>query len=355
MRRARGALRRLSIMILRSVFLLVLVAAAGCARKALEPADAAATRVSGVPVSTTVVRLEEIPTGTEITGTIQAVQRAQLGARLMGTIDEMPVILGQRVGAGDMLVKIAARDVAARALQARTQLEAARREWERERGLAATGASAKENVRSFEDRVATAEARLREAEAMVDDATIRAPFDGVVARKPANVGDLAAPGMTLLELHGLDRFEIEAAVPETAAVGLRVGDSVEASVPATAVSFVGKIAELSSAADVRARAITIKIAVPDTARVHSGEFVRLRLAGAPRSAILVPRSAVTVLGQMERVFAVGPEGRAILRLVRTGGDQRGRLEILAGIGPGDRIIIKPPEHLREGDLVQEMR
>ena len=335
------------------VFPVLLVLLAGCGKKPARPTHRPDVPLSSLRVATSTVALEEVPTITEVTGTIQAVERAQLAAKLMGAIEEMPVVLGQRVRAGEVLVKIAAGEVSARALQARTQLGAARRELERERGLAATGASAKESVLSFEDRVAAAEAQLREAEAVLAYAVIRAPFDGVVVRKPANVGDLAAPGMSLLEVHGADRFEIEAAVPETAAVRVRVGDSVGATVSATNVSFSGRIAEVSSAADVQARAITIKVAVPTGTPVHSGQFTRLRLAGAPRKAILIPRSALTWVGQMERVFTVGPDRRAGLRLVRSGGTFDNRVEILAGLGPDDRIIVTPAVQLRDGQPVAE--
>lgn len=342
-------------MIIRTIlFSTMLVILAGCGRKeSQQSANPAAP--PAVAVRTAEVSVENLASSTEITGTVQAVQRAQLAAKVMGAIEEMPVTLGQRVRAGDVLVKIAAADISARVAQARTQLNALRRELDREQALQATGASARETVRSLEDRVSGAEAKLREAEALLAFAVIRAPFDGVIARKPANAGDLATPGTPLLEVHGSNRFEVEAAVPETAAAGLREGDAVAVTIPATRVSFAAKIAELSSAADVQSRAITIRISVPEGVAVHSGQFARLRLAGAERRALLVPVSAVTLVGQMERIFTAGKDRRAALRLVKTGARHGDRIEILAGLQAGDRVIVASPPNLRDGDPVEERR
>ena len=305
-----------------------------------------------MPVEVATVHVQEIPTRTEVTGTIQAVRRAHLAAKVMGTIDAMPVSLGQPVRVGELLVRIYAPDITARAAQANAQLEALRRELQRERSLAATGATAAEAVRTFEDRVVAAEAQVREAEAMVEYTEILAPFDGVVAHKSANPGDLAAPGVPLLEVHGSDQFELIAAVPESAAARLAAGDQVSVSVPATNVTFVGTVSEISSAADIRARTVTIKVAVPSGIPVRSGQFSRLQLSGAPRRALLVPASAVTPLGQMERVFTTDSAERAILRLVKTGGLQGGLVEILAGLSDGDRILVAPPPALREGQPLE---
>jgi RND family efflux transporter MFP subunit len=275
-----------------------------------------------------------------------------LAAKLMGAIEEMPVTLGQSVKAGDVLVKIAAGEVSARVAQARTQLNTARRDLERERALLAKGASTQETVRNLEDRVSTNEAQLREAEVMLGYTTLRAPFEGVIARKVANAGDLAVPGTTLLELHGNASFEVEAAVPETAAAQLKIGAPVGISIPATDVTFTGKIAEISSSVDAEARAVLIKVAVPQGVDVRSGQFARLQIPGEPRRAIRIPAAAVSMFGQMERVFALGESNRAALRLVKTGGRLNDRVEILAGLSEGDRIIVSPPAGLRDGQPVE---
>ena len=293
------------------------------------------------------VRMEELPGFSEVTGTVRPVQHAVIAAKVMGAIEELPVTLGQRVKAGDLLAKIGAGEISARMLQAQSQLNQARSDLERERTLLAKGASTPDMVKSMEDRFAMTQALVSEAEVMLGYTTILAPFDGVVARRPANAGDLALPGMPLLEIEGIGDFQIEAGIPDSLAARLAVGAPLTVEIPATGAGFEGRLVELSSAADPLTRTVPAKLSVPATVVVRSGQFARVQVPGSPVRALLVPAAAVTMFGQMERVFVV-EDGRAALRLVKTGTVRGDRVEILAGLTDGDRFVVDPPAGLREG-------
>jgi multidrug efflux pump subunit AcrA (membrane-fusion protein) len=89
--------------------------------------------------------------------------------------------------------------------------------------------------------------------------------------------------------------------------------------------------------------------------VRSGQFARLQITGAARRALRVPAAAVSLFGQMERVFAIGENDRAVLRLVKTGARQDDWVEILAGLNEGEHIIVSPPAGLRDGHPVEVRR
>lgn len=324
---------------------------AGCTKQAA-PETAAGANLPPAKVRVATVGAEKIAELTEVTGTVRPIQRAQLAAKLMGAIEEMPVTLGQAVRAGDLLVKISAGEITARVAQAQAQLNVARRDLERERDLLPKGASTADMVRGLEDRFTLTQAMVREAEVMLGYAEIRAPFDGVVARKSAHPGDLAAPGQVLLEVEGTADFQVEAAVPDSLAAGLARGAELPVELPATGLKFTGAIAEISSAADPQARSVLAKISVPAGAAVHSGEFARVLLPGAPVPALLVPAAALSPLGQMERVFVAGADQRTVLRLVKSGAVRGDRVEILSGLDAGERVVINPPAGLREGQLLE---
>lgn len=340
---------------MKSVRLLVLTSAlaavAGCAKhSATEAAAEAALPPAKVRVA--IVHAENIATLTEVTGTIRPVQRAQIAAKVMGTIEELPITLGQKVRAGDLLVKISAGEITARVAQAQAQLNVARRDLERERDLLTKNASTADMVRGLEDRLAMTQAMMREAEVMLGYATVRAPFDGVVARKLAHTGDLAAPGQPLLEVEGLGDFQVEAAVPDSLATKLAPGTALAIDVPAAGLSFNGTLAELSSAADANAHSVLAKISVPAGTAVRSGQFARVQLSGAPVKTLLAPAAAVSTLGQMERIFVAGDGNRAVLRLVKTGATRGDRVEILAGLDDGERVVVAPPTGLRDGQSLE---
>jgi RND family efflux transporter MFP subunit len=332
----------------------LLVAAAllaGCGKPphgsgvAAAPLPAAQVRVASV-------RAENLPVITEVSGTIRPLQRAQIAAKLMGTIEEFPLILGQRVRAGEVVARISAGEITARVAQAKSQLNVVRRDLARERDLLAKGASTADLVRSLEDRLTLTEAMAHEAEVMLGYATIRAPFDGVVSRKPANAGDLAAPGLTLLEIEGTGAFQVEAAIPDSFAASLTPGTTLAVEVPAAGLAFQAPLAELSSATDPNARSVLARFTVPAGTAVRSGQFARVQLPGSPVRVLLAPATALSTLGQMERVFVVGENNRAVLRLVKSGATRGSSLEILSGLDDGERVVVAPPAGLREGQPLE---
>lgn len=305
-----------------------------------------------IRVAIATVDVETAPSLTEITGTVRPVARAQLAAKVMGTIEDMPVGLGQRVSRGDVLVRVSAGEIAARVAQAKSSFNTAQRDLDRERELLEKGASTATTVRGLEDRFAAAEAMLREAETMLGYTLIRAPFDGVVARKHADTGDLAAPGLPLLDVEGTQAYWIEAAIPGALVPGLSVGADLTVELPTEGKSFRGELAELSPATEANAHSVLVRIAVPQEVAVRSGQFARVRVPGPAATALLVPSAAVTRVGQMERVFVADPEGRAELRLVKSGARRGDQVEILAGVDPKERVVLAPPAGLREGQPLE---
>jgi RND family efflux transporter MFP subunit len=331
-----------------SVLLPFLLAIVGCSRH--EPTAPIGGNLPAVPVRLAPVQAGYVPQFIEIAGTVRPVRRAVLAARVMGAITDLPITLGQRVEAGAILVKINAADTEARLAQARAGLSVSRRDLERERSLLAKAASTAETVRNLEDRLTGAEAAVREAEANLGYAEIRAPFAGVIARRLVNAGDLAAPGQPLLELEESTNFEIDAFIPASLAVGLTPGSAL--SVDADSRRLSGVLKEISSTADSATRSIGVKISVPAGAAVRSGQFVRVQIPGPTVRTLLIPSSALSLSGQMERVFVAGEGNRAILRLVKTGAARGDQLEVLSGLTAGEHVVVAPPANLRDGQPLE---
>lgn len=332
-------------------FALLLVPAlallAGCS-KSESAASAAPANLPAIPVTVARVTAVDAPLLTAVTGTIRPAQRAQLAAKVMGTISELPITLGQRVNQGDLLAKISAPEISARVAQAQAQFNATQRDLARERALLAKGASTTDLVRGLEDRFTQMEAMVREAETMVSYTELRAPFTGVIARRFVHAGDLAAPGQPLLELEGTANFQIEAGIPDSLIANLSLGQPLAVE---DAGNFSAAIVELSSSSDAQARTVTIKLAVPADAAVRSGQFVRVHVPAGQARVLLVPASAITASGQMLRVFIV-ENGRATLRLVKTGATRGDQTEILSGLDAGETVIVSPAPSLREGHSVE---
>ncbi len=317
-----------------------------------EPAATSGPALPTVSVHVVTAKLESAPAFTEITGRVNRVQRATISAKLMGTIDELPVVLGQSVTAGELLVRISAAEITARVSQANAQLNQVSRDLDRERNLLTRDASTTDMVKNLEDRFTMTSAMVREAETMLGYASIRAPFAGTITRKLTNVGDLAAPGQPLLEIEGSGAFEIEAGVPDSLATSLTLGTKLLVEVAAANATFDGTLEELSTTADSYAHSVPARIGVPKGTVLRAGQFARVHLPGPAIASLRVPEAAVSRYGQMERIFVIDANQHATLRIVKTGAAHEGQIEVLAGLNDGDRIVVSPPVDLRDGQPVE---
>ena len=322
------------------------LAATGCSRG---PADHAPASDPGPRVQVSVARVERLttPRTIEVPGTVRPVDRATLAAKVMGTVDRVTITLGQRVARGDVLLTISAAEIEARVAQAEARLEQVTRDYEREKGLLADGASTDAAVRSLESEQRAARAGVSEARTMLSYTQITAPFDGVIAARFVNEGDLATPGFRLLEIEGLGRLRVETEVPESLGA-IEPGTPVEVRVAGS--ELLGTLAEISAAADAQSRTVFAKIDLPAGAQVRSGQFARARFPAGEGEILAVPASAISTLGQMERVFVVH-DGRVSLRLVRTGARRADHVEVLAGLAVGDPVVTSAPVGLRDGQPV----
>jgi len=287
---------------------------------------------------------------TEVVGNIQSVNRAVIAAKVTGTIEEIPVVLGSRVRAGDLLVKISAGEISAKMTQAQAKLEQAKRNLEREKKLLRKNAATAESVKSLEDLYRVANAAYREAKTMLGYMEITAPFDGMITSKIANVGDLATTGTPLLQVENIKKLQVVTSVPEAHVLRISPGDRLAIHVPAADLSIHGTVAEIAPAADPLSRTATVKIDIEQSDLLRSGQFARVALPTPGEATLYVPASAVRTFGQMVNIFVVR-ENTAHLRIVRTGKEVNGQIEILAGLEPDEMIVVSDISKIVDGQPV----
>jgi len=334
------------------VLAVLLVFLTGCREE--QKKETAGPALTPVQVHVMTVTKEEAPSQTEAMGTVQPVDRAAIAAKVTGTIEKMTVVLGSRVNKGDLLVKISAEEISAKVIQAQAQLTQAKRNLDREQKLLKKHAATSESVKSLQDMYRVAEAVYREAETMLGYTEITAPFDGLITRKIANIGDLATPGTPLLQLENNRKLQVVTAVPEGLVLQIKPGDHLSVSIPAANLVLTGTVAEIAPAADPLSRTAPVKINIDTNPNLRSGQFARVALPGNRTDTLFVPASAVNSFGQMDRIF-VDRDGKAQLRLVRTGMREGDRIEILAGLNPGDRVITDNNKLLVEGQPLTILR
>ncbi|WP_136805538.1 efflux RND transporter periplasmic adaptor subunit [Desulfosediminicola flagellatus] len=287
----------------------------------------------------------------EILGTVQSAHRAEIAAKVTGAISELPVMLGSVVRKGDLLVKISAGEIDAQLRKSRAQLNQASRNLEREKKLLKKNAATPETVRSYEDSLAIAEAAYEEAQTLQGYTQILAPFNGLVARKEANVGDMATPGKPLLYIEDDKQLQVITDIPEAMISELRVGDQLSITIPSAAVTTTGTIAEIAPIANPTTRTGAVKLNISHEENLRSGQFARVSLLQKGAGTIIIPHDAIRISGQMEQLFVV-EDDKARLRLVRSGTTYDDGIEILSGVKPGDLIITKGQDTVKDGQPVK---
>ena len=326
-------------------FILGLVFLVGCSQP--EPNSEVSER-SSLEVRIIKVSLDTIPHTQAVSGIVRPVDRAVIAANIMGTVKVARLAVGQSVSAGEILIEMKAEELDARLAQARAALAQTDRDVARESALVAKGAAAQESVLASQDRGRIARAAVKEAEAMQAYMKITAPFDGVITNDYVNPGDLASPGQPLFELEGTSHLRAEVLVPESLPA-MSLGSTITVTLNGIIVN--GKLAELSPSTDPNSRTRLAKIDLSSSSSARSGQFVRALWPVGKFTTLRIPTTALSTFGQMERVFVVS-DGRAQLRIVKTGTTQELYIEIVSGLESGELVIIAPPSTLRDGQPVE---
>jgi RND family efflux transporter MFP subunit len=218
---------------------------------------------------------------------------------------------------------------------------------ERFDSLFGRGAATRAELDAALSRARVAEAAVNEARAMLGHSEIAAPFDGVVARKLADVGDLAVPGRPLVEIEDPTALRVEADVGESLIDGIEVGQELEVRVPGLAAPLRATVTEVAPTADRASRTFVVKADLPRTPGLRAGTFARVAVTVAQADTLRVPAEALVVRGQLEFVF-VANDGKAELRLVKTGKSYGAEVELLAGVSAGERVVVSGTAGLVDG-------
>jgi membrane fusion protein (multidrug efflux system) len=352
---------------------LVLTLGGGCGSRV----DAAQTKSAGqsqaaapesaVKADTVEVGEAKVPRFLTLTGSLAAYEDSDVAAGAAGKVVSVHVERGTVVRKGDVLVKLDARatsasleDARAQVSLAKSQLELATAECERNEKLFASGTvstadhdRAQAQCRNAAAQAASAAARLSLLEINAADATIRAPFDGVVAERVVSVGEYVRQDSKVVTLVSLDPLRLELTVPESSAAFIQKDQSVEFTLTAapnvvhkTKVSFVGAGLRKGS------RDLVVEALVPNKERaLLPGQFATAKVQLGEQQLPVVPRTAVLGEGARRKVFVVA-DGRLEERIVQVSESAGDALGVMAGVRTGERVVAVAREDLRDGQKLQ---
>ncbi len=285
-----------------------------------------------------VIKETEIPQELEVLGAVISPSLSQVSSQVPGRVVKIWVEAGTKIKPGQPLVTLSAAEYQARLNQAQAHLTKVAADYKRYKFLFKQGAVSPQEFDAMVARYKTARAQVAEAATLKGYTVVRAPESAVVAERKVAVGDLAQPGQALLSLYNPNLLQIEGEVNDSYREQVKLGEAARVRVPA--VNYQGELplAEIFPISATGSRTFKVRTRIMSNPLLVPGMFARLALPLTPTRGILIPREAVHRVGQLTMVKVV-VAGAAHLRQVKLGRQVDEKVEVLAGLKPGDRILL----------------
>src|SRR5437762_13066896 len=303
------------------------------------------------------------------TGYLVASRTAKITPKISGKVVKLNVDTGVEVHKGDVIAVLESTNLQAQLDEAQASLSNAEREYERQRALFRDGVTSKSLLDNAEAALKQARARADQVKINMGDMIIRAPFDGTVAAKSTEVGEVISsvmmgqvagtlPSSAICTLVDLHTIEVEADVNESNISQIREGQPAEVTVDAfPGKKWKGVLRQIIPTADRAKAVVKVKVAIvnPDARLLPemaaNVSFLQNERTNAelqePAKIWLSPSAIVD-----GKVAVVDATKHVHWKSVTTGPLREGRLEILSGVKEGERIVSAKAEELKEAQLVR---
>ena len=335
--------------------------------KAAAAAGQQTSAAAAVKADTVEVGEAQVPRFLTLTGSLVAYEDSDVAAGAAGKVVSVHVERGSVVKKGEVLARLDARavsanleDARAQVVLAKSQQSLANADCERNEKLFAGGTvssadhdRALAQCRNAAAQVTSASARLSMLEISASDATIRAPFDGVVAERSVAVGEFVQQPSKVVTLVALDPLRLQLTVPEASASLVQKDQPVEFTLTARPnVVHQAKVSFVGAGLRQGTRDLVVEALVPNKERtLLPGQFATARVKLSQQPLPVVPRTAVLAEGARHKLFVVS-DGRLEERFVQVsegGGDTVG---VVAGVRAGERVVAVARPELRDGQKLQ---
>lgn len=294
------------------------------------------------PMSVVTVRPHAVDLSFPADAVVEAVQQSTLGARLAGRILEVRADAGQVVNKGDVLMRLDAREAVEAARAADAVHANAKAHYERQQQLKAQKFVSQAAVDKAKADLDAAAANRTAAAAGQSHATIVAPVAGVIARRHAEVGDMAMPGAPLFTLYQPGSLRVTANIPQYRLKDMRAVRTARVEFPELGKWVTATSVQILPTADAATHVSPVRIGLPAMPEAIPGMFARVHFVTGQADKLTVPSAAVLRRGEVSAVYVQAADGRFSLRQLRLGETVgHAEIEVLAGLASGDKVATDP--------------
>jgi membrane fusion protein (multidrug efflux system) len=307
-----------------------------------------------VPVIVSEVRVDRFVDRVEALGTLKANESVSVTANVTETVSAIHFDDGQRVAAGDILVEMTSAEEHALLEEARARVSEAERQYDRVKSLVAQRSASESLLDERKRDLDTARALLVAIESRLADRLVKAPFAGVLGLRNISPGALVEPGDLITTLDDDSVMKLDFAVPSVFLPDLEPGLGIVAEARAYGNRrFEGEIRSIDSRVDPVTRSIQVRALFPNPDRtLRPGVLMQVALLRNPRDALVVPEAALMHRGREHFVMLAGEGDIAEQRQVRIGARRPGEVEIIDGLGSGERVITHGNDKVRPGGRIE---
>ncbi len=322
-----------------------------------------AIRGKGIPpqaVSTIVVKKEEWQPKVDVIGSLQAAQSTELATEVSGLITQIHFKSGQTVKTGEKLLELNDAPLKAQLAQLQAAVVLARQNLTRDQAQLKINAVSRAVVESDQANLKSAEAQVKQQEALIDQKTLKAPFAGKLGIRKVDLGEYLSAGTAVVSLQKLDPMYVDFTIPQSELSLVRAGKNISIQTNAFAgKTFEGKITAIEPQVDTSTRNITVRAAIanPD-GKLLPGLFVTARVdQGEAQQYLTLPSTAIAYNPYGSTVFVVKDEGKddqgkpkltVEQRVVTTGPTRGDQVAILDGLKSGETVVTAGQLKLRNG-------
>lgn len=304
------------------------------------------------------VRVEEVQPGPlkdilVLPAETEAQHDIRLSSERAGRVEWVGVTEGDQVQAGDVLIKIDLNSLAAALDRAQANHDLAESTARRRRQLFSSRVLSQEELDQAETELLKAKSDLRTAKVEYDQGIVQAPISGTVEAVHVDPGEYIKSGDMAVDIVDSDTLHINVNVPEMDIRFIRPGDKARITVDAWPdAHWTGEVDFVSRKADPATKTFRVRVVVDNAdARIRPGMIARARFVRREiPDAITAPLFAVLDKGGERLVFVV-EDGKAVARTVQLGVIDGERVQVLQGLAPGDKLIVKGQSLVEEGTEV----
>lgn len=289
-----------------------------------------------------------------VVGTLAANEFVDIRSEMDGAIEEIGFEEGQHVAAGDVLFRIDRIKLEASLAETEANLKLAETTLERYAALAESRAVSKQEVDQARAAFEARRASVQLMRAQWQDATVVAPFSGIVGVRLISLGQYVTKGQALTSVVDTDTMKAEFSIPERFLSQVAAGQAIEVQLAAyPGERFHGIVYFIDPRVSAETRTVLVKARLPNPdGRLRAGMFANLDLVLRMRKrAVVIPESALLLEGSQALVFVVA-DGKAQPRPVRLGVRLAGVVEIREGLLAGEVVLIEGTQKVGPGSPIE---